>query len=394
MRTFEQYIKESVDFRLGGKSSKGDSIKSFSELKNGDVFYYYRVRKDGNEFIIDHSKRIFLDAYETGKKTEIEFRVVFENNSKLTAVFNAPNIYKDEDCYIFINVNFDEDRILINSTRELSEDEIAYLYNDNQEKAHSFKKDSIIICESVDFRLGGKANKSGYRTFEELKPDDVIYEYTIDPETDYVKLTKYKANSEAGLLLKRKKRWNDLIADSSAFVVIGNKWFHTVLYSTYELSREEAIEKTAEAMKNSKEWEYVKVEESVDFRLGGKQQKGFNQKKTFADLEEGDTLYFGYVYLDKAKVECRTFIRMYEKQDGTIKIHTFLYGDSSRNVMTTRLDTPVSKDEIVYSYQAGPRVHTNVIASDKAAFIKTMKELTTGKNIQIKGLEELEDSDN
>jgi len=393
MRTFEQYIKESVDFRLGGKSSKGDSIKSFSELKNGDVFYYYRVRKDGSEFTIDHySKRIFLDAYETGKKTEIEYRIVFKDNSKLTSVCDAPNIYKDEDCYIFINVNLGEAVLSINSTRELSEDEIAYLYNDNQEKAHSFKEDSIIICESVDFRLGGKANKSGYRTFEELKPDDVIYEYTVDPEKDYVKLSKYKANSEEGLFLKRKKRENNLIADSSAFVAIGNKWFHTILYSTYELSREEAIEKTAEAMKNSKEWEYVKVEESVDFRLGGKQQKGFDQKKTFADLEEGDTLYLGYVYLDKAKVERRTFIRMYEKSVGTTKIHSLVYRDSSRNAMTS--ETPVPKDKIVYSYQTGPRVHTNVIASDKTAFIKTMKELAAGKNIQIKGLEELEDSDN
>ena len=33
------------------------------------------------------------------------------------------------------------------------------------------------------------------------------------------------------------------------------------------------------------------LKEAFDFRLGGKQQKGFNQKKTFADLEEGDTFY-------------------------------------------------------------------------------------------------------
>ena len=31
MRTFKQYIKETVDFRLGGKGNKGVVSKTFSE---------------------------------------------------------------------------------------------------------------------------------------------------------------------------------------------------------------------------------------------------------------------------------------------------------------------------------------------------------------------------
>jgi len=41
MKTFEQYIKEAVDFRLGGSQQKGyDKAKTFAELKEGDEFFY------------------------------------------------------------------------------------------------------------------------------------------------------------------------------------------------------------------------------------------------------------------------------------------------------------------------------------------------------------------
>ena len=42
MKSFEQYIKESYSFRLGGSQRKGfdqTEKKSFEELKPGDVFY-------------------------------------------------------------------------------------------------------------------------------------------------------------------------------------------------------------------------------------------------------------------------------------------------------------------------------------------------------------------
>ena len=45
MKTFEQYIREAVDFRLGGKSRKGienETGKSFGELKIKDKVWYYK----------------------------------------------------------------------------------------------------------------------------------------------------------------------------------------------------------------------------------------------------------------------------------------------------------------------------------------------------------------
>ena len=47
MKTFEQYIRESVDFRLGGNQQKGfeqTNYKSFAELKKGDKFYWFYKR--------------------------------------------------------------------------------------------------------------------------------------------------------------------------------------------------------------------------------------------------------------------------------------------------------------------------------------------------------------
>lgn len=44
MKSFSEYIRESVDFRLGGKRQNGfeqNNAKSFAELKKGDVFYLW-----------------------------------------------------------------------------------------------------------------------------------------------------------------------------------------------------------------------------------------------------------------------------------------------------------------------------------------------------------------
>ena len=44
MRTFEQYIDEAYNFRLGGSQQKGfnqEESKTFEELEDGDVLYVY-----------------------------------------------------------------------------------------------------------------------------------------------------------------------------------------------------------------------------------------------------------------------------------------------------------------------------------------------------------------
>ena len=43
MKSFEEYIEEAVDFRLGGKADKGIAApKTFGELEKGDKIYLYR----------------------------------------------------------------------------------------------------------------------------------------------------------------------------------------------------------------------------------------------------------------------------------------------------------------------------------------------------------------
>ena len=49
MKTFSEYIREAVDFRLGGKQQKGfdqTKVKTFRELVEGDKFYYWSVSED------------------------------------------------------------------------------------------------------------------------------------------------------------------------------------------------------------------------------------------------------------------------------------------------------------------------------------------------------------
>jgi hypothetical protein len=56
MRTFEQYIKEAVDFRLGGSANKGDVLNQFDDLEPGDKLYMY-------EFDDTLSKIILVNEY-------------------------------------------------------------------------------------------------------------------------------------------------------------------------------------------------------------------------------------------------------------------------------------------------------------------------------------------
>jgi len=54
MKTFEQYIKEIADFRLGGSQKKGfnqNKFKTFDKLEEGDKFYVWGVGNDEKEVL-------------------------------------------------------------------------------------------------------------------------------------------------------------------------------------------------------------------------------------------------------------------------------------------------------------------------------------------------------
>ncbi len=69
MRSFEQYINEELNFRLGGSSSKGESVKTFEELEKGDEIHFHAF-EDGelygsNDFTI----RDIVNGPGLGQKT-------------------------------------------------------------------------------------------------------------------------------------------------------------------------------------------------------------------------------------------------------------------------------------------------------------------------------------
>lgn len=54
MKTFKQYIEESVDFRLGGSSNKGDAAKkTFKDLEKGDSIFIYVYKMKNRKPYID-----------------------------------------------------------------------------------------------------------------------------------------------------------------------------------------------------------------------------------------------------------------------------------------------------------------------------------------------------
>ena len=67
MKTFEQYIREAVDFRLGGSENKGDEVEPvFKDLRNGDKLYFHewKMSNQGDakfdytyEVVVDEVKR-------------------------------------------------------------------------------------------------------------------------------------------------------------------------------------------------------------------------------------------------------------------------------------------------------------------------------------------------
>ena len=187
MRTFKQYIEEAADFRLGGKANKGVVSKSFGELKEGDKFYRYIYNIKENE-IEDETERCFIKAseYEADGaiNTRIEYDYFVDNGRKMTSSNQILNIYRDEDCSVFIKIYRGSDNCYIYSTSRLSEEEVQKIWREHSKEVLSYNN-RYVICESVDFRLGGSQNKGdilkfgsrGIR-FSELKENkDRIYFY-------------------------------------------------------------------------------------------------------------------------------------------------------------------------------------------------------------------------
>jgi len=179
MKTFEQYIEEAVDFRLGGKDNKGETIfKTFTELSKGDIFYMYTINNETEQ--IAERKYYFLSIVANGND-ELDTLIKYKSSPSQALISHtyAPRLMQNEDCSIFIKAFYNWESSYIYSTTKLDKERVRELWKVYREE--SIKRDkSIIVCESVDFRLGGSQNKDGgVKNFRELEKGDKIYKFVF-----------------------------------------------------------------------------------------------------------------------------------------------------------------------------------------------------------------------
>lgn len=128
MKTFTDYIREAVDFRLGGSQNKGDGIKSFASLVHGDNYWSYKttLNKTLNEistcemskFVLEETRQMIMSS----KKKTIELQGRKGKRYSLISTF-IPEEYEDKNIYVHID-RWNERDVFIASTYELSDNEI------------------------------------------------------------------------------------------------------------------------------------------------------------------------------------------------------------------------------------------------------------------------------
>ena len=129
MKTFEQYIREAVDFRLGGSANKGKATKSFKDLEGGDYVYFYEI---------DRRKRSASKTVE-GRIKRVKFETIEKENIKILNIFYINNLEKGPESYTFISEeNFEKDMYAFEwqsmyaiwSTFDMTEEEALGIIND------------------------------------------------------------------------------------------------------------------------------------------------------------------------------------------------------------------------------------------------------------------------
>jgi len=285
MRTFEQYIRGSYDFRLGGKKRRGFKGCSFSQLEDGDKFYYKFF--DDGEYKGKRELKVWdiSPAKPTDEKSDAVKSIRFSKVDGDPDIIYTLLLSKEEfDSNAFstdIELSSNRKRIYVWSTELLSEDdayEIAY----NAE-----------MKESVDFRLGGSKDRGASvtpKTFRDLKMDDTVFMLVYDKMSDeIVDSTEYpckiiKKGSKLFLKFEEGVFYLDDDLDKSVmFMSYTDKDLY--LLAAYDIDQDDpdVIEMIDFYLDN--------IDESVDFRLGGKANKGVQQFNYFPkDRDELDAL--------------------------------------------------------------------------------------------------------
>ena len=326
MKTFTQYLTEKIDFRLGGSLNKGEVYKSFEELEKGDKVYVYSVQHRGvmcvtekKEYELEEVKRRVNDnaiSLVTNTYIHITFTIQPENfESQIAFMSKFYDVSAKDDVWWIISTMPDAN----SEAKDVAEEAMK---NEAIERKKIEKRKKMTTDESVDFRLGGSADK-GYapsKTFGELDVNDKFYRYIVDTDNKVVKNdyeTIISVNDYDYRLIKLNKCWKSIISKSSLFVDNGTSATYSMVYSTRQLRHAEAISIAVDAMKSGKPHEIIKIEESVDFRLGGSQNKdGRAEIKSFDKLEEDDVLYIYSMRSGKSVERTKDTIVSYEIYNG------------------------------------------------------------------------------
>ena len=173
------------------------------------------------------------------------------------------------------------------------------------------KSFSEYIKESYNFRLGG-SQKKGYgqakeKTFAELEDGDKLYSWSsMATNIDFYQIGKISKIKHSSYAPSKMNFYVRSYGNDTIWVSFDDSKQMNTLYKTDDseslciaTSFEELQKRVKEIFnfnieeKNAKVFETEQnVEEAYNFRLGGSQKKGFNQVKTFGELEEGDNFYW------------------------------------------------------------------------------------------------------
>ena len=331
MKSFEQYIEEAYNFRLGGSQNKGyeqNKVKTFGDLTVGDSYYVWDpTRTEVHKFIIKN----------------------IEETSKAILFYYADESY----CCHSISKNKLEESII----EHIERDYIATSYEAIKEKAKEKNKTlrcvlkydyeaKTFIEESYNFRLGGSQRKGFDQkvTFADLAEGESYYiwepnnlkvnEFVIKKIVDrdnYVRF--YYDDGDYNYHSIPKKNLKESIRNYSSKYYIA---------ASYEVIEEKAKEEGV-VLKGALKYDTVVqefVEEAYNFRLGGSQKKGFEQTKvtTFGGLTVGDSYYLldlkrseVHELIIQHIVENKDIIRFYY-DDGDYDYHSILKKNSKESI--------------------------------------------------------------
>jgi len=332
MRTFEQYIAESFNFRLGGKTNKGDGVVQevpcFKELKKGDFVTVYDINSKSNK-VEFHAEFEFVSF----NKSKLYFSYCYVINLRNLESGALHSLYIPEEvieteCTTYISCFTPDEIVTLMSTHKIDKKEARYMVDAFSKEIAS---SNYVICESVDFRLGGKANKGTVigKPLREIEAGDEIYMWwlnndeVIDPKE--LQMTTLKIVSKTwdnGGTLRLKYTVNGS-RESMYFVEkysnldldydVWNNYDGYEVYITREATPEEIVELIEKETTN----------ESVDFRLGGSANKGYRSKKVFNDLKRGDTVYTYGINTIERKLEWTLNRSLFSINDKSLDIgHT------------------------------------------------------------------------